>query len=99
MTRRTPRAAEPEPTKRHVTMSSVRELANGELYRESSEDWVHERHLEAYVEDARLKWQNVQVDDEPAAGPGGYHGMYSVPAHLAVADRGQVLPETPEDQR
>jgi hypothetical protein len=58
-------------------------------------DYVHDAHLAAYVADARTRWAYVGVSDEPDAGPGGYHGAYTLPAHLDHPDAGQYRPPTP----
>lgn len=59
------------------------------------EDYVRPDHLDAYVADARTKWQFVDVSAEPDAGPLGYHGPTAVPAHLPLPDAGVVYPATP----
>jgi hypothetical protein len=57
-------------------------------------DYVRPDFLDAYVADARLKWQTVLVSDEPDAGPGGYHGATSVPSHLNHPLAGETFEET-----
>lgn len=51
-------------------------------------DYVRPDHLDAYVEDAKTRWESVTVSDEPDAGPGGYEGQTHVPDHLPVDDAG-----------
>lgn len=86
-------------TKRRVTMSSRQfygvDADGGEVYQETQAvDYVRPDHLDAYVLDARRRWQTVEVSDEPDAGPAGYHGQTAVPAHLDVPDAGTVYPAT-----
>lgn len=82
-----------EITKRKVTMRSVTLAADGEsLLEHKAEDYVRPDHLDAYVADARTKWQSVEVSEEPDAGPGGYDGATAVPAHLPLPDAGVVYP-------
>ena len=57
-------------------------------------DYVRPDHLDAYVADARTKWQNVEVSEEPDAGPGGYEGQTAFPDHLPLTDAGVVYPAT-----
>lgn len=87
----------PEITKRKVTMKGVSLSADGQsvLHHEAI-DYVRPDHLEAYVADARTRWQSVTVSDEPDAGPAGYYGQTAVPAHLSLPDAGVVY-EAEED--
>lgn len=93
--------AEHEVTKRRVTMTSYTTvLIDGHPVPSEVkvEDYVRPDHLEAYVADARTRWQAVTVSDEPDAGPGGYHGETVVPAHLNLPDAGVTYAATsPED--
>lgn len=76
-------------------MRSVEVIATeeGELRVErQAVDYVRPDHLDAYVADARTKWQLVTVSDEPDAGPGGYEGATAVPDHLSLPDAGVVYP-------
>lgn len=57
-------------------------------------DYVRPDFLDAYVADARSKWQTVIVSDEPDAGPGGYHGQTHVPDHLNHPLAGQTFEAT-----
>lgn len=86
--------AKPDPriTKRRVTMRNVALTADGVTAEVTAEDYVRPDHLDAYVADARTRWQYVEVSDEPDAGPGGYEGATHVPASLAVPDAGETYP-------
>jgi hypothetical protein len=87
----------PEITKRRVTMTTV-EMRDGVLVKHEAVDHVRPDFLDAYVADARTRWQSVVVSDEPDAGPAGYHGQTHVPAHLDHPLAGQTFPATtPED--
>ena len=80
-------------TKRKVTMRSITLSADGSTTLEHvAEDFVRPDHLDAYVADARTKWQSVEVSDEPDAGPGGYEGATAVPSHLDLPDAGVIYP-------
>ena len=82
--------AEQEVTKRRVTMRSVALLPDGSTAQHVATDYVRPDHLDAYVADARTRWQHVEVSDDPDAGPGGYGGQTAVPEGLAVPDAGVV---------
>lgn len=77
-------------TKRKVTMRNVSLTASGETATMEAVDFVRPDHLDAYVEDARKRWQYVEVSPEPDAGPGRYGGATAVPAHLNLPDAGVV---------
>ena len=100
MPKPTPQPAdEPVITKRRVTMRNVMAIpADGDRPYNTVEivstDYVLPEHLDAYVADAHTKWQQVEVSEEPDAGPGGYHGATYVPAHLNVPDAGTMRPAT-----
>lgn len=81
MTRNTTKA-DPRITKRRVTMKNVRLLSNGLTAHEEAVDFVLPEKLDAYVADARTRWQFVEVSEEPDAGPGGYDGDTAEPEHL-----------------
>lgn len=84
---------DPRVTKRRVTMSGVSLSPDGQsAYRHEMTDYVRPDHLDAYVADARTRWQSVVVSDQPDAGPGGYEGQTAVPAHLPLPDAGAVYP-------
>lgn len=56
-------------------------------------DFVRPDVLDAYVADARRRWADVHVSDEPDAGPAGYDGATSVPfgtVHNVLGPDGQV---------
>lgn len=83
---------DPRVTKRRVTMKSVSLNATGDTITYEAVDYVRPDHLDAYVADARTRWQAVTVSDEPDAGPGGYEGETFVPAHLPLPDAGVLYP-------
>ncbi len=87
---------DPRVTKRRVTMKTISLSADGHttLVHEAV-DYVRPDHLDAYVADARTRWQSVTVSDEPDAGPGGYEGETHVPAHLDLPDAGVTDPADP----
>lgn len=92
----------PEITKRRVTMTNVVVTEReGQIVtqRIQATDYVRPDFLDAYVADARTRWELVQVSDEPDAGPGGYHGQTFVPEHLDHPLAGQTFPETPKAER
>lgn len=63
-----------------VTMRSVTAGPNGQTLTHEATDYVAESELEDYVEDARERWQVVEVDrNEPDYGPGGAKGTYRTP--------------------
>ncbi len=65
--------------KRRVTMTTFVALADGKVSKHEAVDYVRPDFLDAYVADARTRWQSVAVSDEPDAGPGGYDGDTAVP--------------------
>ena len=84
---------DPRVTKRRVTMRSVVLLDDGVTTASyEAVDYVRPDHLDAYVADAKTRWQAVLVSDEPDAGPAGYDGATHVPAHLDLPDAGAVYP-------
>ena len=89
----------PEITKRKVTMSNVvlvgRDADGKELFQKHvATDFVNPEFLDAYVADARTRWQLVEVSEEPDAGPGGYHGQTVVPEGINHPEAGTVRPAT-----
>lgn len=84
--------ADPRVTKRRVEMRSVQLLPDGTLAESKAVDYVRPDHLDAYVADARTRWQSVAVSDEPDAGPGGFEGQTAVPAGIGTPDAGVVYP-------
>jgi hypothetical protein len=82
--------------KRRVTMTNVslagKDAKGRDLFhRHEAVDYVPVEILDAYVADARTRWQNVEVGEEHEAGPGGEHGRTVVPAHLNHALAGKTL--------
>jgi hypothetical protein len=98
---------DPRIDKRRVTMTNYITLAvpdpdnpgetKPEVHVHKAVDYVRPDHLDAYVEDARTRWQVVTVSEEPDAGPGGYHGQTAVPKHLPLPDAGVVYEATSEE--
>ncbi|MGI9091546.1 MAG: hypothetical protein ACR2GG_10640 [Gemmatimonadaceae bacterium] len=87
--------------KRRVTMVSLSAGPTGDdgnptVVRREAVDYVRPDFLDAYVADAQSKWQSVVVSEEPDAGPGGYHGATSVPAHLEHPLAGETFDATEE---
>lgn len=68
-----------------VTMKSVSLTDDGTLLEQAAEDYVDVEHLDAYVEDARTRWQSVVVGDVVDHGPAGAHGHYTVHPHMKKA--------------
>jgi hypothetical protein len=73
---------EPAITKRRVTMTNVVALPDGNTQTHVATDYVRPDFLDAYVADARKRWQLVEVSEEPDAGPGGYGGDTNIPEHI-----------------
>lgn len=75
-------------TKRKVTMRSsvalppTEDHPDGGVATHEAVDYVRPDFLDAYVADARTRWQVVTVSDEPDAGPGGYEGDTDDQVHL-----------------
>src|SRR4051794_19001921 len=84
---------DPAITKRRVTMRSVVLTPDGVATHEAV-DYVRPDFLDAYLADARTRWQVVEASDLPDAGPGGYHGATHVPASLNHPLAGQTFPAT-----
>ena len=70
-------------------------MSDGSTAVREAVDYVRPDFLDAYVADARLHWQAVEVSEEPDAGPLGYDGPTYVPPHLPVSNAGQFYPPTP----
>ena len=87
----------PEITKRRVTMRSASLTPSGETVVREAVDFVRPDFLDAYVADAATRWQQVEVSDEPDAGPAGYHGATHVPAGLDHPLAGQTFAATSEE--
>ncbi len=84
----------PEITKRRVTMTNAIALPEGKVEMHVATDYVRPDHIDAYVADAKLRWQLVEISDEPDAGPAGFDGATFVPAHLPLPDAGVTYPAT-----
>lgn len=90
-------------TKRKVTMTSVvatgqyDEAGNPLFATHLATDYVRPDFLDAYVEDAKTRWQAVTVSDGPDAGPGGFHGQTVVPERLNHELAGQTFAATKEN--
>jgi len=76
----------PDIDKRRVTMrnfvTTVGEDGVPQVHVHEAIDYVPPDILDAYVADARTRWQAVSVSEEPDAGPGGYEGDTNIPIHL-----------------
>lgn len=91
---------DPRVTKRKVTMTNYIALPPADddpaqqprVEKHEAIDYVRPDHLDAYLADARAKWQHVAVSETPDAGPGGYAGATAVPAHLELPDAGVTYP-------
>jgi hypothetical protein len=87
-----------EITKRRVTMRNASTVSKSDgpvqIIESSQVDYVREDFLDAYVADARANWDSVEVSDEYDAGPGGYHGVTHVGAHLDHPLAGQTFKAT-----
>lgn len=88
-------------TKKRVTMRSASIVPGAEgpkgqpvVQQVEAVDYVREDFLDAYVADARNRWQSVEVSDEYDAGPGGYHGATAVPDRLDHPLAGQIFAAT-----
>ena len=87
-------------TKRRVTGTNVSiksidpETQEVTFDRHEFTDYVRPDFLDAYLADARTRWQLVTVADEPDAGPAGYHGATHVPADLEHPLAGQTFAAT-----
>lgn len=80
----------PEIDKRRVTMrnfvTTVGDDGAPVVHTHEATDYVRPDFLDAYVADAKTRWQSVTVSDEPDAGPAGYDGDTNVPVHLEGRD-------------
>lgn len=93
--------ADPRVDKRRVTMTTytfgaVDDKGEPEVLTTQVIDYVRPDFLDAYVADARTRWMQVEVSDEPDAGPGGYDGATHVPATLNHPLAGQTFAATEE---
>lgn len=93
---------DPRVDKRRVTMTthSADTDADGNPVVKTMQvvDYVRPDFLDAYVADARTRWQHVDVSDEPDAGPGGYHGATHVPGNLDHELAGQTFEATTPEE-
>lgn len=74
-------------TKRRVTMvNPILVQEGGETVSRlvTAVDFVRPDLLDAYVTDAKRRWQSVTVSEEPDAGPAGYDGATFVPFGVNV---------------
>lgn len=83
---------DPRVTKRRVTMRSAVIGADDKTREHSAVDYVRPDFLDAYVADARTRWQSVTVSDEADAGPAGYDGATWIPAGLDHPDANTYYP-------
>lgn len=88
----------PEITKRRVTMRSAfltgrtDDEGRPEVATAEATDYVLPEVLDAYVADAKTRWQTVEVSEEPDAGPAGYGGATYVPPTLNHPMAGTYFP-------
>lgn len=86
-------------TKRRVTLTSYALVVDDDgkptTQKHEVVDYVRPDFLDAYVEDAKTRWQHVAVADEPDAGPGGYEGATADLEHLRL---GKTLQQHLHDQ-
>lgn len=79
-------ADDPRIDKRRVTMRNFVTTVDADgapqMHTHEAVDYVRPDFLDAYVADAKTRWQSVTVSDEPDAGPGGYEGDTVIPPHL-----------------
>lgn len=68
--------------RRKVTMTNVVAQDDGSIATHQAVDYVGLDHLDAYVADARTRWQAVTVGEEEDHGPGGPDGEYTVHPHM-----------------
>lgn len=75
---------EKEITKRRVTMRSAVMAPDGMVHTHEAVDYVRPDFLDAFVQDAKRRWQYVEVSEEPDAGPAGWDGATSIPKGVDV---------------
>lgn len=73
----------PSLDRRKVTMVSLAANPDGSVNRHEATDYVDIEHIDAYVADAKTRWQAVTVSDEIDHGPAGEDGDYTVHDHFA----------------
>jgi hypothetical protein len=85
-----PDTPDPRIDKHKVTMrnfiTTVDEEGQPQIHTHEASDYVPPDILDAYVADARTRWQSVTVSEEPDAGPGGYEGDTNIPVQLEGRD-------------
>lgn len=89
--------------KRRVTMvgfafAGLDDDGQPAFMRHEAVDFVRPDILDAYLADARTRWQTVEVSDEPDAGPAGYEGATHVPESLNHPLAGQTFPAIPKEK-
>ncbi len=77
--------------KRRVTMTTYVALPDGTVSKHEAVDYVRPDFLDAYLVDARARWQVVEVSDDPDAGPGGYDGSTHIPTGIDHPDAGTTF--------
>ena len=88
------RKTDPRVDKHKVTMRSAVAATDGNTYLHEATDYVRPDILDAYVADARTRWQTVIVSESPDAGPAGYDGQTHVPETLDHRLAGQTFAAT-----
>ncbi len=92
---------DPRVDKRRVTMTTwvttAGETGKPVVHEHKAVDYVRPDLLDAYLADARTRWQSVEVSDEPDAGPAGYQGQTFIPPGLDHDLAGQTFAATTED--
>lgn len=86
-------------TKKRVTMRSIvaSDTSPTGFVEHLATDFVRPDFLDEYVSDAKLRWQSVNISEEPDAGDGGYDGVTHVPAHLNHPLAGQTFAATEKE--
>lgn len=72
--------------RRKVTMRSTGLAPDGTQLLHEAIDYVDLEHLDAYVADAKTRWQAVVVGDETDHGPAGAKGEYKIHPHMKAAN-------------
>jgi uncharacterized phage protein gp47/JayE len=84
--------------KYRVIMRSATITPTG-VFTQEATDYVRADVLDAYLVDARTRWQDVTVSEDPDAGPSGYHGQTHVPDSLSHPLRGQTFAATKPEKK
>lgn len=86
--------------KRCVTMTTYVTVqgVDGEPFidKREAKDYVRPDFLDAYVADAKTRWDRVEVSEQPDAGPAGYDGQTHIPDALSHPLAGQTFKATKE---